>query len=426
MISHEAILHFIWKFKLFSNLALQTEDEDDIQVLSVGTHNLDSGPDFYNARVKIGETIWVGNVEIHIKSSDWLKHQHHKDKAYDNVVLHVVWEHDEQIFRTDGTLIPTLQLKSRVDSKVISSYDQLKHNNYWIPCEPQLPFVDDFTKQQCLDRMALERLEDKSISIGELYQQLKGSWEDTFYITMAKSFGFKVNSLPFELLAKSLSQLILAKHKEQSLQIEALIFGVSGLLNRSFTDDYPNSLKKEYHFLKAKYGFSEIGVELWKFSKTRPDNFPTIRLAQFAALILKVQHLFSKMIAVEDLKDFNLFFENLTINPYWETHFLFDKRVENKSANLGKTSVDSLLINAVVPLLFFYGKQIGNTFYTDQAIKILEFIKPEQNAITKGFKERGLKAKQAFDSQALLHLKKYYCDDKKCLNCGIGLNILRT
>jgi len=426
MISHEAILHFIWKFKLFSIIHLQTEGKDDLQILSFGIHNLDAGPDFHNAKIKIGNTIWAGNVEIHIKSSDWQRHQHQKDKAYDNVILHVVWENDLQIYRTNGTAIPTLTLKNRVDNKIITNYDQLKYNNYWIPCEAQLHRVDDFTKQQCLDRMSLERLEEKAQSIAELHHQLKGSWEDTFYITMAKSFGFKVNSLPFELLAKNLSQLIIAKHKDQALQIEALIFGVSGLLNRSFTDDYPNLLKKEYQFLKVKYGFIELGVELWKFSKTRPDNFPTIRLAQFAALILNVQHLFSKMIAVDDLKDFYLFFEYLSVQHYWETHFLFDKKVEIKSANIGKASIDSLLINAVVPLLFFYGKQIGNSFYVDQAVKLLEFIKPEQNLITKGFEARGLKAKQAFDSQALIQLKKCYCNDKKCLNCGIGLKILRT
>ena len=426
MISHEAILHYVWKFKLFNILHLQTEDQEDIQILSVGTHNLDSGPDFYNSKIKIGETIWVGNVEIHIKSSDWQRHQHQKDKAYDNVILHVVWEADTHIYRTDGTIIPTLELKNRVDNKIITNYDQLKHNNYWIPCEPQLAAVDDFTKQQCLDRMCLERMEEKSQNISQLYQQLKGSWEDTFYMIMAKSFGFKVNSLPFELLAKNLSQLILAKHKDQALQIEALIFGVSGLLNRTFIDDYPKALKKEYQFLKSKYNFNEVGVELWKFSKTRPDNFPTIRLSQFAALILNVQHLFSKMIAVNDLKDFYLFFKNLPVNSYWEQHFLFDKAVEKKSTNLGKLSIDILLINAVVPLLFFYGQEIGKSKYTEQAIELLEFIKPEQNVIIKGFEIRGLKAKQAFDSQALLQLKKYFCDHKKCLNCGIGLKILKT
>jgi hypothetical protein len=426
MISHEAILHYVWKFKLFNNLHLQTEDGDDVQILSVGSHNLDAGPDFYNAKIKIGNTIWVGNVEIHIKSSDWQRHQHQKDKAYDNVILHVVWENDAPIYRTDNTIIPTLLLKNRVDSKIITSYDQLKYNSYWIPCEPQLAGVDDFTKQQCLDRMCLERLEEKSQIISELYQQLKGNWEDTFYITMAKSFGFKVNSLPFELLANNLSQLILAKHKDQSLQIEALIFGVAGLLNRTFIDDYPNSLKKEYQFLKAKYGFNEVGAELWKFSKTRPDNFPTIRIAQFAALVLSVHHLFSKIIAVNVLNDFNLFFENLPIHHYWKTHFVFDKKVDVKSINLGSLSIDSLLINALVPLMFFYGKQNGNSFYTDQAIKLLEFVKPEQNVITKGFELRGLKAKQAFDSQGLIQLKKYYCNHKKCLNCGIGLKILKT
>ena len=426
MLSNETILHHIWKYKLFSFHDLKTTHLEEVKIFSAGIHNLDAGPDFFHAKIQIEETIWAGNVEIHIKSSDWMKHKHQTDKSYDNVILHVVWDADVEIFRTDKTLIPTLELKDRVAATLLANYDQLKQNNYWIPCEKQLNTVDELIKQQCLDRMLMERLEEKSAIIHQLYQAVKGSWEDTFYIVMAKSFGFKVNSLPFELLAKNLPQIILAKYKNQPLQIEALLFGVAGLLDQAYKDDYPKQLQKEYQFLKAKYSLHQLEPQLWKFSKTRPDNFPTIRLAQFAALICDSQHLFSKVIAITELKKYDEFFKDLPINSYWRNHFVFDKIVPEKSCAIGKSSMDVLLLNAIVPLLFFYGKQLSHHFYIDQTVKLLEFIKPEQNNIVRGFKERGMDAVNAFDTQALIHLKKYFCDHKNCLNCAIGLKILRA
>ncbi len=422
--SSEAILHFIWKYKFFNPLGLRTFVGETLQIIATGIHNMDAGPDFHQSKIKIGETIWAGNVEIHLKSSDWLKHHHDVDKAYDNVILHVVWENDIDIERTDQTLIPVLELKNIIAKKIIENYDQLKQNNYWIPCENQLPNVDDFIKQQTLDRMMMERLEDKANIINEIYQLNNGNWEDTFYITLAKSFGFKVNSLPFEILAKQLPQNILAKHKNNPLQIESLIFGVSGLLDRKFTDDYPNQLKTEFDFLQKKYQLKNLDASLWKFSKTRPDNFPTIRLSQFAALVIKSSHLFSQIIAIKNQTDYIKLFEDLSINNYWEKHFVFDKVVDEKSVNLGKSSIEIILINTIAPLLFFYGKQIGDKKFIDRALEILENIKPESNIFTKGFKERGLSVQNSFDSQAVIHLKKNYCDQKKCLNCGIGLKIL--
>jgi hypothetical protein len=425
MPSSEAILHFIWKYKLFNLLGLHTSDGQTIQILQSGIHNMDSGPDFFNGKIKIGETLWAGNVEIHLRSSDWLKHKHQTDKAYDNVILHVVWEHDAPIYRTDETLLPVLELKNAVSLAILDNYERLIANNYWIPCEAQLPFVDDFTKSQCLDRMLTERLEDKALAIKHIYQTTQSSWEDTFYIVLARSFGFKVNALPFELLAKSLPQLTLAKHKNSALQVESLIFGVAGFLDFNFDDEYPKALKKEFQFLREKYQLSVLDVSLWKFSKTRPDNFPTIRLAQFAALVLKSEHLFSKIININNKKDFGTLFTKLPSNIYWETHFRFDKIAERKSVNLGIESINNLLINAIAPLLFFYGKETGTKKFVDLALDLLLEIKPEANQIIRGFKQRRLNAINAFDTQALIHLKKSYCDLKKCLNCGIGLKIIK-
>lgn len=426
MLSSEDILHHIWKYKLFFLQQLQTQEGECLKIISSGIHNHDAGPDFQEAKIQIGETTWAGNVEIHIKSSDWNKHQHQKDKAYDNVVLHVVWEADEAIFRTDGTLIPTLELKNRVEASILQNYQQLKENNFWIPCERQLKEVDQFTKQQCLDRMILERLESKAHVIQDIYQELKGSWEDTFYVILARSFGFKINALPFEVLAKNLPQKLFAKHKDQTILIESLVFGMSGLLDRSFSDIYPLKLQREFRYLKSKYRLQSLAPESWKFAKTRPENFPTIRLSQFAALVVRSQHLFSKILNMEKLEDYASLFSDLPIHPYWETHFLFDKEIKKRSIQIGKSSINNILINTLVPLLFFYGKQLKEEIYVERAFKILEQVKPEVNQVVKGFKALDFKAQHALDTQALIHLKKYFCDRKNCLNCGIGLKILRT
>ncbi|MFC5284689.1 DUF2851 family protein [Pedobacter alpinus] len=425
MLSTENILHFIWKYKLFNPLELFTTDHQSLQIINFGIHNLDSGPDFFNAKVKIAETIWAGNVEIHIKSSDWLKHHHQKDKAYDNVILHVVWTHDVPIYRTDKTLLPVLELKNLVNPQVIENYELISQNNYWIPCEAQVNLVDDFTKHQCLDRMLTERLEHKSLIIKDIYNKYNGSWEDTFYTVLAKSFGFKVNALPFELLSKNLPQLILAKHKNSVLQVEALVFGVAGFLQGELKDEYPSQLKAEFQFLRAKYQLNVIDISLWKFSKTRPDNFPTVRLSQFAALVLKSQHLFSKIIAVKNKADYSAIFKDLPINNYWIKHYMFDKEVAKRSINIGNLSIDNILINALTPLLFFYGQEIGDKQFVELAFNLLLTIKPEENKISRGFIERGFNVSNAFDTQAIIHLKKYYCDEKKCLNCGIGLKIIK-
>lgn len=421
----ENILHFIWKYKLFNPIGLVTTEGHPLQILNCGSLNLNSGPDFFNARIKLDDTLWAGNVEIHYKSSDWLAHRHQTDKAYDNVILHVVWEDDISIKRTNNTTIPVLTLKNIVDPNIIENYDLLVRNNYWIPCEKQVMYVDNFTKHQTLDRMLTERLESKSDLIKDIYDLYKGSWEDTFYVVLARSFGFKVNSLPFELLAKQLPQILLAKHKNKQLQVEALVFGVAGFLNEDLNDDYYQSLRNEFEFLKVKYNLIPIDKSLWKFSKTRPDNFPTIRLAQFSALILKSQHLFSKIIAITDLKDYKKLFKELPISSYWQNHYLFNRQVNYKSTDLGASSIDNVLINALAPLLFFYGRQTGNINFINYSVDLLTTIKAENNVYTRGFEERGFKISNAFDSQAVIHLKKEYCDEKKCLNCGIGLKIIK-
>lgn len=426
MLYNESVLHYIWKYRLFNQTNLHAFFNQELEIISPGVANTDAGSDFYHAKIKIDETLWVGNVEIHIRSSDWLKHKHQFDKAYDNVILHVVWINDADIYRTDGTLIPVLELNQLVSEDVLNKINSLSNHTNWIACENQIRDIDEFAVSQWLERMMIERLEDKSNYIAELYESLKGNWEDTFYISLARSFGFKVNAAPFEMLAKSLPQQLFAKHKHNPLQIEAIIFGVAGLLNSSFKDEYPNHLKREFSFLKAKYQLQSMEAYLWKFARTRPDNFPSVRLAQFAGLIIKSSHLFSKTIEAKNYKELISLFNNLPINDYWKNHYMFDQDVKKASKNIGESSVNNILINTVAPLIFFYGKRLGNEAFKEKATELLINIKPEKNNIILKFNDLGMKIETAFESQAVLQLKKFYCDQKKCLNCGIGNKILRS
>lgn len=420
----EDFIYYLWKYRLFKTESLYTTCDEEVSIIHPGFLNSDSGADFKNAKIKIGGTFWVGNVEIHNKASDWYKHQHQKNKAYDNVILHVVWENDADIYRTDNSLLPAITLKDRVKLEIIHNYEYLKLNKHWIPCEKQINDVDYFYKKQWLNRVLIERLESKSKEITEIFEHSGRNWEETCYILLAKSFGFKVNSQPFQILAQSLPQIILAKHKNNALQIEALIFGQAGFLNSDFQDDYPNSLKNEYMFLKQKYGLNTMDYEAWKFSRMRPSNFPSIRLAQFASLVSISNHLFSKFTEEKSYKEIYDLFNNCFINSYWESHYLFDIPAIKFNKKLGKSAINSLIINGICNLLFTYGKYIGDEKFVQMAFTLLDELPYEDNKIVENFKRLGFEINSAFDSQAVLQLKYFYCDLKKCLNCEIGNKIL--
>lgn len=421
----EDFLHFIWKYRLYGTQKLYTTAGEEIKVLQQGISNQHAGPDFSNAKLVVGKTTWAGNVEIHIKASDWLLHQHQIDNAYENVILHVVYDADEQIYRKDGTLIPTLILKGLFDSKLLDKYDGLITSANNFPCEKQIIEVDEFIVNNFLARVLVERLADKSTEVYEKIKELKGDWDETFYHFMARNFGFKVNAIPMEMLAQSLPQALFGKHKDNPLQIEALIFGQAGFLNQSFEDEYPNQLKREYQFLRNKYGLNPIDISLWKFMRMRPQNFPTLRLAQFAALIVNSNHLFSKILTHKDYKNSTQLFENLPVNPFWEKHYHFNKKAENVGVQLGKSSIDNILINTLSLFFFAYGKAMDQHNYETRALHLLENLASEKNAIIKQFTVAGVNVKTAFNSQALLQLKKKYCNEKKCLNCAIGIKILK-
>ncbi|MCE5330525.1 MAG: DUF2851 family protein [Bacteroidales bacterium] len=413
----ESILHYIWQQKLFTAHSLHTTDGEAVEVIDVGKLNTDAGPDFFNAKVRIGNTLWAGNVEIHTRASEWYKHNHQHDKAYDSVILHVVKYADTPVSRSDGETIPQLELVYPL--RIEENYEKLISGRKWIPCSEKIADIPAIFIQSWKTALLTERLEQKMTAIQQLLNESNQHWEEAFYITLARSFGFGANSQAFEMLAKSLPLTALGKHKNHLFQIEALLFGQAGFLDGELLDEYGLQLKKEYDFLKIKFGLQPINVEQWKLLRLRPDNFPQIRIAQFAALVHGSSKLFSHILERPELEYLNGIFKTEP-SDYWKTHYLFGHESPQKSKKLGKDSINSILINTVVPFLFCYATQKGNQDLKDKSIQLLEQIPAEKNAIVSGWQNTGLKVENAFDSQALLQLKKRYCDEKKCLRCRIG------
>jgi hypothetical protein len=425
MLFTEDFLHHIWKFKLYDFRNLRTTDGEALEVISAGMHNHHAGPDFSDVRIRIGDTLWAGNAEIHINSGDWHVHNHTHDEAYGNVVLHVVYRHNKPVLLANGKAIPTLELVNRIPESLYLRYHQLIYGNQQIiPCEGTIHTVSKVTLQSWLTRVLIERLQTKSEAVINTLKHNRGNWEETFYQFLAANFGFKVNALPFELLAKSLPQSILAKHKNSALQIEALVFGQAGFLDDMLTDEYPVKLRSEYLFLQKKYGLIPIEKHLWKFMRMRPSNFPTIRLAQFAALALQANHLFSKILETESVAELRKLISNIVVNEYWTDHYRFDVASKPATKKFGNTSVNLILLNTVALFLYCYGSYLKLPAYIDKSLELLENLPVEDNFIVNEFSDLGIKPKSAFESQALLELKNSYCNHKKCLQCGVGNKIL--
>lgn len=420
----EEFLHFIWKYGLFNKTGLKTVDGKTVEVISTGRTNTDSGPDFFNARIRIGETVWAGNIEVHQKSSHWYRHRHNTDAAYDNVILHVVELNDSPVLIKSQAL-PTLEIKYPVG--ILENYEQLLKSERWIACEEKLTEVDPFILRFWFSSLMIERLESKTDDILAILEQNKNNWNETFYQLLARNFGMKTNALPFELLAKSLPLNVLSKHKNDLFQIEALLFGQSGLLNETLLgDDYFLSLRKEYSYLYKKYGLSGIESHLWKFMRLRPINFPTVRIAQLATLIHHSSALFSRILETENLDDLRKLFD-VSASAYWDNHYRFNKTSgENRQKKLGETTFSNLVINTVVPLLFVYGDQHLDQAMKDRALLLLEEMDPESNQIIRKWNDLGIDSRSAFETQALLQLKNCYCANKKCLNCQLGTKIITS
>lgn len=420
----ESFLHFLWRSRRFDAQNLLSTENHPIEILHIGEHNTHAGPDFFNARLRIAQTLWAGNVEMHLRSSEWLAHGHSNDPAYDNVVLHVVLEEDQPIFRPNGERIPCLEIRDRIPPKLLENYQRLEHDQAWIPCQHFFRTVPEVVRLNWLDRLLVERLELKTAAVAETLLATGNHWEEAFYRSLAHSFGLKVNAEPFEALARSLPSLLLAKHKSSLLQLEALLFGQAGFLQQNLQDNWPKELQREYRHLSHKYGLAPLSASQWKFLRLRPASFPTLRLAQFAALVHQSAHLFSKTLEAQNLRELEHLFE-LSPSAYWNDHFLFDKVSAKREKPLGRDFVQRLVINTIVPFLFHYGKTKGLEAPQKRALALLEELPPESNAIVEGWEILGLKARHAFQAQALLQLKTRYCDEKRCLECAVGAAILK-
>lgn len=417
----EEILHYVWKFRLFQK-ELRTTDGQAVEVIDVGLHNTDGGPDFFNAKVKIGDKMWAGNIEIHKTSDDWEKHNHHTDKNYNSVILHVVGKVTRDIKNEAGQNI--VQCEISYPQHIEDNYEFLLHSNADIPCCNYIGSMSSFHLHSWMNSLLIERLERKSNHIKDLLSRFSNSWEDMFYVLLSRNFGFGLNSDSFERLALSLPLRYIQKQGDNLIQIEALLFGQSGMLDKmNINDDYFSLLRKEYEFLKNKYDLSPLESYVFKSLRSRPTAFPQIRIAQLAALLYNTHGLFSKIVSCEDLGRIRLMF-HVNASEYWQTHYSFGLKSERKSKYLGDASLDIILINTVIPILFIYGKSINSEGHCERALRFLEELKPEQNSITKRFAKLGLPLNNAADSQAIIQLKREYCERKKCLFCRIGHQVL--
>ncbi len=417
----ESFLHFVWKYKLYFQDNLKTTDNEPLEIRSTGTHNYDSGPDFSNARIKIENTIWAGNVEIHLRSSDWNRHKHFNDDAYQNVILHVVYEHDKPIYRKNGTIIPVLKLE--FDKSIFERYTYLQIAKESIGCSIFIHNVDSFFVNNWIDRLGIERIERKSKEIKYRWERNNKDLEQTFYEQIAISFGLKVNAAPFEQLTKNLSLKTLMHHCDSVFQLEALLFGCAGFLEENPCSDYQQKLTVEYNHLKNKYGLKPLEKHQWKFMLMRPGNFPTIRIAQFASVINNYDVLFSKIINTTGKNNFEEEFL-VTTSLFWDTHYTFEKTSPNRKKKVGKQTLKNIVINSIAPFLFFYGDIKNQQIYKDKAVELIQNIPFESNHIVKNWEKAGVKPKNAFESQALIQLFNEYCKPRKCINCQIGNYIL--
>ena len=415
----ERLLQYIWQFQYFNTRNLVTISGESLQVIHSGTYNTNQGPDFLNSKIKTGETTWAGNIEIHINASDWYSHQHSDDQNYNNIILHVVWKNDNH-----PTLpFPTLELQPIVSSVLLGKYEELMQSALFIPCQQHINKVPAITFIAWKERLLVERLQHKALYIENLLVQNNQHWEECFWWMLAKNFGIKINADSFEKIAQTIPVNILARHKGQVQQLEALLMGQAALLDKSFNDDYPNMLRREYIFLQKKYKLKKAHAPLY-FLRMRPANFPTIRLAQLAALIYESHQLFSVIKESKEIDPIKQML-NVTANDYWHYHYMFDGETTFRKKVLGVQMIQNILINTVVPMLYAYGYLNNNESFKNKALLWMEQVTAERNSITKGFQLSGVENKSAFDSQALIQLKNLYCNYKLCLQCAVGNQVIK-
>lgn len=421
---NERLLQFIWQFQYFNKSELQIEQGHELTILSPGTYNTHQGPDFLDAKIIIANTTWAGNIEIHINSSDWLKHRHADDDNYSNIILHVVWNHDKEITYLHGASLPTLALHPLVSKLLLNKFKELMERKSFVPCESFLPAVNEMKWTAWKERMAIERLQRKSAIVLDFLEQANNHWEEVFWWMLARNFGMKVNADVFEAIAKSVSLNILGRHKNQIHQLEGFLLGQAGLLEDDFLEDYPKLLKREYLFYKSKYQLQQVPVKPF-FLRMRPANFPTIRLAQLAMLINQSSHLFSKIKETDSVSTIKELL-NVTANDYWHYHYQLDEPGEYHPKQLGKQMVENIIINTVIPVLFAYGIAHSDFAVKDKALEWLAQLNAEKNTITSKWTSFNVTNNNALHSQGLIELKNNYCDQRRCLECAVGNTILKS
>ncbi len=423
---NESFLQYVWQHRLLQSSDLRTTDGRLLKILRPGQLNRDSGPDFFNSRIVIDGVEWAGNVEIHVRTSDWNAHHHSQDKAYNNIVLHVVYEHDTEIEMQNGKSPLTLELKSYLSPALLERYDSLVNSiGNDIACAGSVSDVPPFIVDSFLSRLYIERIEAKADVVHRLLEESRGNWEQTCYWLIARYFGGRVNALAFELLAKATDQRLLARWKDNPQRLEALLMGQAGLLDGYFEDEYPRLLQADYEAISTGAGLKPIGGYLWKFYLVRPGSFPTIRISQFAHMVAESSNLFSTLLGMTDARQIVSLF-NQQASDYWSNHYRFDKLSNsNRPKGVGRSQAELLVINAWVPLLFVYGATHGQQEYKDQAIDLLQQLPPESNNVIRRWKSAGLTIDNAARSQALLQLTNNYCLNHRCLDCTIGYNIIK-
>lgn len=418
----EQLLHYVWKHKIFPLKELKTTTGQQVEVIDTGLANTDAGPDFFNAKLKLDGVLWIGNIEIHERSSDWFKHGHHADAGYNSVILHIASEIDTEISRSNGERIPQIQLIC--PEAVRTNYKELLETDSYPPCYRIIPSLPPFTAHSWMTALQMERFEQKATLLNERLKRCQGNWEDAFFITLARNFGFGLNGDAFETWAHRLPFRAVDKHRNDLFQIEAIFFGQAGILEDSDGDGYYLRLKKEYTYLQHKFGLIPMDASLWRFLRLRPANFPHIRIAQLACLYHRAYGLLSRIMETETLQGDRDILKGGT-SEYWLTHYTFGGSSPSRPKTLSNTSLDLLIINTVVTFLYAYGLHKGNRVLCARAGSFLEELKAENNYITRMWEQCGMKASNAADSQALIQLKKEYCDKKKCLYCRIGYEYLK-
>ena len=428
----EQLLHYVWKHKLFPLVELKTTDGKPVEVIDPGLHNHNSGPDFFNAKVKINQTLWVGNVEIHDKSSDWFLHGHDKDQAYDNVVLHVTGKPDVEVMNTAGQYIPQMVLE--VPSTIRENYEELLRTDQYPPCYQIIPDLTTLNIHAWMAALQTERLEQKTEAIIRRVKRMNGSWENAYFLTLARNYGFGINGDTFEEWATHIPFSAIAHHRDKLFQIEAVFMGQAGLLDinaiperyqqEALNEGYYAKLRNEYLYLAHKFSLCPMDYKRWKFLRLRPQNFPHIRLSQLANLYYERKTGLSQLVECKDLFSLQSLLST-KVTPYWETHYTFGSISDLNEKNLSPFSMNLLMINTCIPMLFAYGRHSAKEALCNRAFDFLEQLKAENNYIIRLWKECGLTVKNAGDSQALIQLKKEYCDKKECLRCRIGYEYLK-